>query len=357
MTPTWLPSHALRRPAAALGFALLFFVCVQLALNVALERGYPELRDPEYAAKLGKLRARLAEAPGRPLVLLFGSSRCLLGLRPAAIPPCRAPDGREAVVFNAGLLGAGPLLELICLRRLLADGVRPDWVVLECWPAAEPVEDLRIPARRLSWADLRLLTRYTCDPVRLDGEWAEARLLPCYAYRQALVKCCVPRWLPAEAFRGDDLYPPDRDGWAACPIGTDPRSRPRLTARACTTFAEVLRNFRHTETADRALREFLTVCRQHRIRAALLVMPEGSGIRGSYPAAVRAAAEEYLARLARDFDVPLLDACDWATDADFADGYHLLPAGADAFSARFGREAVRPLLEGRLAPPPEVVRR
>ena len=38
------------------------------------------------------------------------------------------------VVFNYGILGAGPVLELLTLRRLLADGVHPDCIIVEAWP-------------------------------------------------------------------------------------------------------------------------------------------------------------------------------------------------------------------------------
>ena len=45
----------------------------------------PELRDPEFAYKLYNLRARMAEAPGRPLVLIMGSSLSDTGLSPVAM--------------------------------------------------------------------------------------------------------------------------------------------------------------------------------------------------------------------------------------------------------------------------------
>jgi hypothetical protein len=38
------------------------------------------VRDPYFAAKLERLRDRLASAPPEPLVLCLGSSRTLLGL-------------------------------------------------------------------------------------------------------------------------------------------------------------------------------------------------------------------------------------------------------------------------------------
>jgi hypothetical protein len=85
------------------------------------------LRDPEYGTK----RARLAENRGRPLRLVLGSSRTNLGIHPVALPPLPAVPARdgaptEPVVFNASLMAAGPVLQLLCLRRLLSNGIRPD---------------------------------------------------------------------------------------------------------------------------------------------------------------------------------------------------------------------------------------
>src|SRR5262249_49861384 len=46
------------------------------------------------------------------------------------------PRGRPApVVFNVATLGAGPVRQLLTLRRVLAEGIRPDWVLAEAWPA------------------------------------------------------------------------------------------------------------------------------------------------------------------------------------------------------------------------------
>ena len=51
---------------------MLFFFCIQLLLNLTLVYWRIELRDPEYAVKLADLRARLAEHPGSPLLLMLG---------------------------------------------------------------------------------------------------------------------------------------------------------------------------------------------------------------------------------------------------------------------------------------------
>ena len=339
--------------AAALGYGLLFFACLQLALAVVLEGRQSRLRDPEFAARLPRLRARLAERPGAPLILVLGSSRTLLGVRPTALPPLQAPGGREPVVFNASLLGAGPFLESVCLRRLLAAGVRPDWVVLEYWPPTEIAEmSRRVPAERLAWGELPVLARYEDDPVRLYAAWAGARLVPFHTYHADLLRRYAPAGLPAAARRDDRVYPCDGSGWAPCTIGTTAADRLRLRAETLAGCGPFLRAFHPSPVAGRALRDLLATCRRERIAVVLLYMPEAAAFRDCYPPPVRAELDGHLRRLARDGRVSVVDARDWSPDEDFADGVHLLPDGAAAFTARLGREVLQPLLLGRppLAP-------
>src|SRR6516165_965207 len=65
---------------ACLFWALVSILAIQVGVNLALERWLADVRDPYFAAKLERLRARLAAAPPKPLVLCLGSSRTLLGL-------------------------------------------------------------------------------------------------------------------------------------------------------------------------------------------------------------------------------------------------------------------------------------
>jgi hypothetical protein len=74
-------------------------------------------------------------------------------------------------------------------------------------------------------------------------------------------------------------------------------------------------------------------------------MPEGSEFRSWYPPAARGEIENYLSKLSRQYGCLYYDAAAWCADEDFWDGHHLLPGGARRFSAKFGREAMRPMLE------------
>ncbi len=61
-----------RRAWAVLAWAAAVFVGVEIFLTAVMERAEPSWRDREYGMKLQRLRDRLAESPGRPLVLVFG---------------------------------------------------------------------------------------------------------------------------------------------------------------------------------------------------------------------------------------------------------------------------------------------
>jgi hypothetical protein len=338
---------------------VLFFACAQLGLALAMEHWRPELRDPEYGAKRARLRARLAENPGRPLLLVLGSSRTNLGIHPAALPALPAVPGRggvpaEPVVLNASLMGAGPVLELLCLRRLLADGIRPGWVLVECWAPylsqeGNLAEVLRIPVSRLAWGDVRVLRRYHPRPDELCQAWCLARVAPWSSSRFTLLAACARECLPMAA-RQDDLWELiDPSGWLPFQGSPTPRAVRQHVERVHDLFGPLLGRFHVSAISDRALRETVLVCRREGIGVALLVMPESPEFQGWYPLAARAAADSYLDRLSRECRVPVLDARDWCPDEDFADGYHLLPAAADRFTERLGREALPRLLRGEPA--------
>src|SRR5262245_42443557 len=122
-----------RRGRGALLWGAAAFAAAHLVAMAAGEADWAQ-RHPEFARKLELLRARLDERPGGPLVLLLGSSRTGCGVRPGRLAGLRAPGGAAPVVFNFGVCRSAPLLELLTLRRLLAEGVRPEVVLAELWP-------------------------------------------------------------------------------------------------------------------------------------------------------------------------------------------------------------------------------
>ena len=121
------------RARSAILWGIGAFAILQVGLFVAMSTTrWQILRDPDWGVRLGRLEARLAERPASPLLLILGSSRVGLGLRPEQMMSAWQPE--PPVVFNFYRRGFGPMVSLLYLRRILQEGIRPDWIVFEVWP-------------------------------------------------------------------------------------------------------------------------------------------------------------------------------------------------------------------------------
>jgi hypothetical protein len=342
------PSVACRGRATLLWGAAAFLLG-QLALALAIEWRFSELRDPPYGYKERRLlRCLAAAAPSPRLVVMVGSSRTLNALDAEEAERALAgPDGTP-LVFNFGIAGTGPVTQLLTLRRLLARGVRPDLLLVEVMPlllaGQVPVADLTwLEPGRLWYSDLALLERYR-PGSGLRAGWWEGWPVPCHTHRFALVSALSPGLLPMPR-RLDCFGAVDDLGWrpVSVPRG-DPRVSHAATEHARQAYAEHLSGFRIGGPSTAALRELLEMCRAEGISAALVLMPEGSEFRSWYPQAARAQIDHFLDELRRDCGADVVDARLWLADEDFVDGHHAYPQGAARFSARLAREVIAPRL-------------
>jgi hypothetical protein len=323
----------------------------QLALAVAIEWRLPELRDPNYGRKERRLLQRLGQSPAPTrTVVMLGSSRTVYGLRGQDVERALAgPDGTP-VVFNFGLLGAGPLTELLTLRRLLRQGVRPDLLLVEVLPPVlagqvRLTEVDRLDPQRLWHADLPLLKRYVPDASLCAGWWA-GWPVPCHSHRRAILSALSPGLLPLGE-QLDNLPAIDDSGWVGFPtFFRDPELGRQATEIARRDYAKYFTGFRLGGPNPSALRELLDVCRQEGIPAVLVLMPEGGAFRGWYTPAAWAEVEGFLAEVSRGAGVDMINAREWLPDEDFADAHHQFPEGARRFSERLAREVIAPRLEG-----------
>jgi hypothetical protein len=318
---------------------LLAVVVAGVGLNVVVDTVRPEWRDPEWGWRLARVRA----TDRRPLVVAVGSSRTQMGLSPADL------GVSDATVFNFGMAGAGPLGEWLALERLRAEGIHPDAVLIEVFPAALAAPGgaehaYHDTAARLSLADVRRLERFSDDPGELRRRWWGERLSPWSALRASLVSHALPTLLPWQERVDFQWRKLDPHGWLPYPFETiADDDRRRGLARVEGQYRGVLREFAIGRTPDRALRAMLADLRDRGTPAVLYRMPEGPTFRGWYTPEARDTVGRYLAGLTAEYGVPAFDASDWLPEEAFADGHHLLRHGAVAFSRRFGREVVRPL--------------
>lgn len=320
--------------------ALLIFGTVLLALNVGfgllLDHGPPHLRDPEYGLRLKVLRERLKEHPGRPLVVVVGSSRPAMGVRPDAVE-----NGSGPLLFNMSVAGAGPVTQLLVLRRLQADGITPAAVVLEYWPPffrgdGPYREDIRLNPTRFRPADERTIDEFFGDPAETKRRVTESRWLPFHAHRKPLLDRFAPGWLP-HTERADAMFA-NLDGWGWLPgrETTTAEERDKGWPHVLGYYWPLFRFYSVDANQDRALRACISHCREHGIAVSLAYLPESDRFRSlKTPESVRL-ADDHLADVRRDTGVSLIDARNWLTDDEsLPDGFHLTRPAAAAFTRRF----------------------
>jgi hypothetical protein len=337
---------------SVLFWMVLGFLVAQLALNVLLELRYSAVNDKEYARRLDLLRARLSEEPGRPLLLLLGSSRTEMNFLPEELPPLRTASGQQPLPFNFSHLGAGPVMNLLELRRLLRAGIRPEWLVLEVMPPQLGDVSQHIITDVAGSQDLPLTGRYD-NPLRAYGVFVRGRLVPCYKHRMFLTHKAVPQWAPAAAWQREQI-PANGLGrlggdyaWMAAPK-RDPIEAQRRTQATRDGYRPNLQDLRIADISGRALHETLNLCRDQHIPVVLLLSPEGKDFQSWYSPDARRLVDDYPAALAREYDVPLIDARDWLDECDFIDSHHTVLAGAKRFTLRLGTDVLQPFVEGDL---------
>jgi hypothetical protein len=330
-----------RRLKRDLLWAGLGFVLCQLVLGWLLEKRLARARDPEYTAKETRLLAARQAAPDRPLVVALGSSRMLYGLRPSVL-------ASGPVVFNLGLRGAGPAMQNVCLQRLLRRGVRPDFVVIEVTPSmfvegpGVPREDRHLHGARLRQGEVRQVEDWHPRPWRLAMQWLLARLLPIRRHAAELHELTgLDRPTQAEAAHCGPL------GHEVHRAEVTPEEKQAFEALTQRQYARAYQSTQPAEGSWKALEELLAVCQRERIPACLLLMPEGSIFRRMESARARERFDARLADVGEFWAVPVVDGRDWVEDAGFWDGHHMLPAGAEQFTRRFGQE-VLPLAESAI---------
>ena len=333
-----------RRARSTVVCALVFFVLFQLLFDLIVQKHRIDLRDPEFGYKLTTLKGSVRRDPDRPLVLILGSSRTELGIIPSELHLAGPAADKDPLVFNMSLAGSGPLLELLCLKRVLAEGIHPRWIMIEVLPVTlfeEPAwSDMTfLNVNRLSLDEVPLLCKYNRCPTQLRMGWIECHAAPLYTHRFVLMNHFAPRWLPV-SLRKDDWRRMDQNGYRygvfVPPIDENYLQFLRTVAEK--QYLAALRRFSISDKSNQAMHELLELCRDQHIPALLYLMPEGERFRSWYPPAVQAAIGNYLENLTREYGLPLVDARTWFHEEDFVDSHHFFEPSAWAFSKKLGAE-------------------
>jgi hypothetical protein len=355
-------SSRLRRPArgkrdrSALLWGLLFFALGQVGLFALMEIRCPEFRDPEYGLKLVELRRRMVERPGtRPLMIALGSSHVGMGFRPDCMTEILSsePELPRPLLFNCAVNSGGPLLQLVCMRRLLNANVRPDVVFVEIAPVALLLEgsngierDLEYYLRRSQAADLNTVARNNSQPIAFVRQWLGNQATLCYSQRSFLLGVAARKWLPRDS--KVDVRWRGIDGWGFQHLSDyvrhDPQRYQHHVELAKPAFDYYFSGFRVSPSSVSCLCDLLDACRGENIRVVLVRMPEAPCLREWTTARVHEKMDELLQRLREDYQVTVCDAREWVDETGFGDPEHMTVEGADQFSRRFARDMLVPLL-------------
>jgi hypothetical protein len=265
-----------------------------------------------------------------------------MGVRPGAWEAARPGAPHDPLLFNMSVAGAGPVTELLVLRRVFADGFRPAVVLLEYWPPmfrqdGDCGEAARFDARRLRLDDRSVVRDYFPDPDGVERRMRAARLDVFHANRDRLLVQALPDWTRRAGRPDGSWVNLDRWGWLPGMMPETDAERRKLTDHHRPGWRDRLAGFAIDPASDRALREAAVTARAHGAAVGFLYMPESAEFRSWYPAGAEDAGRAHLAALARGLGAPVVDARDWAAGGDLADGFHLSRDGAAAFAPRLGR--------------------
>ena len=257
------------------------------------------------------------------------------------IGPAAGHFGGCVEAFNYGCPAAGPMTMALYLRRLLDDGARPDCVLVElhpCFvaPLEPPFESRWLHPYRLRPGEPEVLRSFGWDVPTPPHHGPQGFVAAASAFRFALLNRYAPVLLPCPygltvGARSDRL------GYVRG-LDMKPAEKPRALERSYEQYAAVLAAYHVGGPGCEAVRDVLTQCAAHDIRAAVVLMPESSEFRGWYGPAGFAEVTAFAQKLSGEYGVAVYDAREWVVDGGFADGHHLIPAGADVFTDRLADE-------------------
>lgn len=319
----------------------LWYVLGQLCLFLWIDESWQLPRTRAEHEKWEQVHERMAEAPDRPLVIMFGSSRTDWSFQAGRMSGQPGPDGRPLLVYNMGLPTAGPMHSSYYLTRLLDEGVRPRLVLLEFVAThlnqsrrgLQSEEHFTLP-RWCSLDQLLYFRPYFSSPRRALGEWLEAKIAPWFGYRFFIREQILGRQSPIPTL--DQVRQP-MDAWGCrilCDDPATPEYRAQRWAYAFNMYSRSLEQFKLGAGPARAMHDFLARCQREKLPVAIVVPPVTREFQDLYPQEAKVELDHFLADLVKRYDARLIDASDWMKMEEFDDGHHLLKAGADKYSTR-----------------------
>ncbi len=352
--PRPVPKVTRRRGAAiALAVGAAVLIAIQVGTGLAIQTERLPLRDPIYFDKLDLLRKHAAFFPGsqhlsnKPAtLLLIGSSRTLNAIDArAASGSLTASLGAPVEVFNFGQAGAGPVTNAVYIRRLMQDGVKPDFALIEVHPVflagqrPDPPETRWLLPFRLRPDELPVVRAMGFPAATPATHGPRGLVAPLFEYRFLILDRYAPFLLMTNS-RLNGGHESDDYGFARLQDSVTPRAKAHLTGLAHAQYADYFGGFRPNGIGVTAVRDMLDRCQAAGWNAALILMPESSDWLKWYDPRGLKELDDVMTGLGREYGVPVFDARTWVPDELSVDGHHLTGPGADCLTGRLAREAI-----------------
>jgi hypothetical protein len=329
-------------------WGLGFYAASLLAASL-LQDHWPPMSYTALADKWRQFQEYLALAPGRPLLVMLGSSHVDEGFQAGRLEGLPGPGGKPLAAYNFGIPAAGPAHELLVLRDMLAAGLRPRLLLIEFLPLMlnEPrrgliSEEQWTSASWRSLSQMLALCPYFVHPVAKCQDWLQARLAPWYVLRYHLQGQLGQALFAAPPGDKEYIY----DSWGhRIPEGPDITEIVHRGVRACYYNRPSLQQLHLGKRSVRALRDLLDLCRREHIAVQLVIMPESSAFRSWYDPGALTPMCQLLRQLQDTYGFGVIDARQWVADRDFLDGHHVSAAGGHVFTTRLLHE-IGPWLRG-----------
>ncbi len=327
----------------------IWYVIGQLSLFIWMNENWELERTISERKKLELLHKRLAEMPDRPLVLMLGSSRMDQAFQSGRLSGQPAPDGRPLLAFNLGVPTVGGMHEMLYLRDLLDQGVRPRLVLVEFVSTHLTRSQRGLQSEEhftvAPWVDfhsLYFLQRYFTNRRRAWTEWLESRLTPWYGYRWWIHEHCQGlHSLPEREF-DQSRRPIDPFGWRLLrDLPNTPGAHAVRWAFAYNMYGQTLKHFQLGAKPAQALLDLFDCCRREKIPVALVLPPVSKEFQDLFCPEGKAEIDNFVAYLRNRYNLDIIDATDWLEPEDFDDGHHAMLSGADKFTTRLIPEVHR----------------
>lgn len=309
-------------------------VAVQFGMGLMLDGPWRHWRFPKVAEGLRLVRA--LDQP--PTIVGLGSSRLGAAFRDVEMTEQlrQTTAMPNACVVNLGMEAGDFLVSEFVLDRLLADGVKPQTLVLEVAPEFLARDNLWVVSharRQLRWQDLPGVF-HDLQRERHLLRLVTTRLVPCYGFRSELRQAMVRAW--SNRACGGSLW------------GT--RNLPSITEVAVHPWRERLvwlghgrewlKDFHVGGAGQRALERILRRCDTDGIEVILVHVPVSTPRRSLVTPAMAQTFHGYVSRLAWEHHCRFEDWQDRIPDELFADDHHLSREGALEFSHAFAQDVL-----------------